>query len=149
MTDNLQKTESNAALSCPFCGSANVEAHTYSNSDILGASGYVQCNGCSTTGPEANIDDEAAAFAAWNRRSADTCGRQCEGTAHRIESRQQKHRADALAATIRALQDVVTHDGETKADFVARVRAILGADPDARLAHNAGIHRAAEGRPVE
>ncbi len=74
----------------------------------------------------------------------DTCGRQCEGTAYRIEARQQKHRADALAATIRALQDVVTHDGETKADFVARVRAILGADPDARLTHNAELR----GRPL-
>lgn len=71
----------------------------------------------------------------------DTCGRQCEGTAYRIEARQQKHRADALAATIRALQDVVTHDAETKADFVARVRAILGSDPDARLAHKRDLDR--------
>lgn len=67
----------------------------------------------------------------------DTCGRQCEGTAYRIEARQQKRRADTLAVTIRALQDVVTHDAETKADFIARVRAVLAADPDERLAHNA------------
>ena len=69
-------------------------------------------------------------------RTGDTCARQCEGTAYRIEARQQKHRADVLAATIRELRDVVTHDAETKADFIARVRAILAADPDARVTPN-------------
>lgn len=49
------------------------------------------------------------------------------------EAIRQKNRADALAATIRALQDIVTHDFETKADFIARVRAALGDDPDERL----------------
>jgi hypothetical protein len=67
----------------------------------------------------------------------DTCGRMCEGTSYRIEARQQKHRADVLAATIRELRDVVTQDYETKEEFIARVRAILSADPDARLTHNA------------
>lgn len=52
----------------------------------------------------------------------------------RSEAQNQKHRADVLAATVRALQDVVTHDAETKADFIARVRSILSEDPDARLA---------------
>ena len=72
------------------------------------------------------------------QRTGDTCARHCEGTAYRIEARQQKHRADVLAATIRELRDVVTHDAETKAEFIARVRAILSADPDARVP-NAGI----------
>lgn len=45
----------------------------------------------------------------------------------------QRYRADALAATIRDLLDVVTHDAETKSDFIARVRAVLSADPDARV----------------
>ena len=70
----------------------------------------------------------ASAFA-WSHKMDE-----CNGLISDYEK--QKHRADALAATIRALQDVVTHDGETKADFVARVRAILGADPDERLTHN-------------
>ena len=45
-------------------------------------------------------------------RTGDTCARQCEGTAYRIEARQQKHRADVLAATIRELRYVVTHGAE-------------------------------------
>ena len=73
----------------------------------------------------------ASAFA-WSHKMDE-----CNGLISDYEK--QKHRADALAATIRALQDVVTHDGETKADFVARVRAILGADPDERLPHNAKL----------
>jgi len=67
----------------------------------------------------------------------DTCGRMCEGTAYRIEARQQKHRADVLAETLRELRDVVTDDCETKEEFISRVRSILSADPDKRLAHNA------------
>lgn len=43
------------------------------------------------------------------------------------------HRANALAATIRELRDVVTHGAETKDDFIARVREILGSDPDLRV----------------
>ena len=70
-------------------------------------------------------------------RTGDTCARHCEGTAYRIEARKQKHRADVLAATIRELRDVVTHDAETKADFIERVRGILAADPDARVTPNA------------
>jgi DNA repair ATPase RecN len=52
------------------------------------------------------------------------------------KAREQKHRADVLAATIRELSDVVTHDAETKADFIARVRNILSADPDDRAVRN-------------
>lgn len=72
-------------------------------------------------------------------RTGDTCARQCECTAYRIEARQQKRRADVLAATIRELCDVVTHGAETKAEFIARVRAILSADPDARVTPNAKL----------
>jgi hypothetical protein len=45
----------------------------------------------------------------------------------------ERKRADALAATIAALRDVVTTDAETKGEFVSRVRAVLGEDPDARV----------------
>jgi hypothetical protein len=45
----------------------------------------------------------------------------------------ERKRADALAATIAALRDVVTTDAETKEEFVSRVRAVLGEDPDARV----------------
>lgn len=53
--------------------------------------------------------------------------------------RSEKHRADVLAATLRELRDVVTHDAETKSEFIARVRAILSADPDARVMPNAAL----------
>lgn len=45
----------------------------------------------------------------------------------------QTARADALAETVRALRDVVFMEHESKQDFIARVRAILSADPDARV----------------
>ena len=45
----------------------------------------------------------------------------------------ERNRADALAATAAALRDVVTTDAETKEEFVGRVRAVLGEDPDARV----------------
>jgi hypothetical protein len=45
----------------------------------------------------------------------------------------ESKRADALAATVAALRDVVTTDAETKEEFVGRVRAVLGEDPDARV----------------
>jgi len=64
-----------------------------------------------------------------------------------IGYQQQKHRADILAATIRELRDVVTHDAETKAELVARCRAILAADPDARLMPNAKFRGAAASSP--
>ena len=51
--------------------------------------------------------------------------------------RSQGRRAEVLAATIRELRDVVTHDAETKAEFIAHVRAVLSADPDARVTPNA------------
>lgn len=46
---------------------------------------------------------------------------------------EEKQRADALAATLIALRDIVTSDAESKEAFVARVRAVLGACPDMRL----------------
>jgi hypothetical protein len=45
----------------------------------------------------------------------------------------ERKRADALAATVAALRDVVTTDAETKGEFVSRVCAVLGEDPDARV----------------
>jgi hypothetical protein len=45
----------------------------------------------------------------------------------------ERTRADALAATIAALRDIVTSDAESKDDFIARVRAVLGACPDQRV----------------
>lgn len=41
---------------------------------------------------------------------------------------------EELRKLIAELRDLVTTEGETKADFVARVRAVLGEDPDARVA---------------
>lgn len=46
----------------------------------------------------------------------------------------QKRRADILAATIRDLQNVVTSDCESKGEFITRIRNVLGADPDLRVA---------------
>jgi hypothetical protein len=66
----------------------------------------------------------------------DTCGRHCEGTAYRIEAASQKRRADVLAAVVLELCDVVTHDAETKNDFIKRVRMVLAAAPDARFTAN-------------
>lgn len=45
----------------------------------------------------------------------------------------QTKRADALAATIAALRDIVTSEAESKSDFIARVRELLGVDPDQRV----------------
>lgn len=44
-------------------------------------------------------------------------------------------RADALAATIAGLRDIVTSDAESKVEFIARVRNVLGACPDLRVLH--------------
>ena len=52
------------------------------------------------------------------------------------KAREHKYRADVLAATIRELSEVVTYDAETKADFIARVRNILSADPEGRVRPN-------------
>ena len=40
-----------------------------------------------------------------------------------------RKRGDALAATIKALEGIVTDCYENKEQFIERVRAILGADP--------------------
>ena len=64
------------------------------------------------------------------------------------KAREHKHRADVLAATIRELSEVVTHDAETKADFIARVRNILSADPDSRARPNVELIGAASSRPT-
>lgn len=52
-------------------------------------------------------------------------------------------RADALAATIAALRDIVTSEAESKADFIARVRDVLGACPDQRVLHAVEAEREA------
>ena len=44
-------------------------------------------------------------------------------------------RADALAATIAGLRDILTFEAESKAEFIARVRNVLGACPDQRVMH--------------
>ena len=57
-------------------------------------------------------------------------------------------RADALAATIRALGEVVTNGYESKEQFVERVRDILGADPDDRTHANEFLRMASRGSIV-
>lgn len=47
-------------------------------------------------------------------------------------------RANALAAVLIELRDTVTHEHENKEAFIARVRAILGKDPDLRLCKRCG-----------
>ncbi len=47
-------------------------------------------------------------------------------------------RANAMAAVLIELRDIVTHEHESKEAFVARVRAILGKDPDIRLCKRCG-----------
>lgn len=46
--------------------------------------------------------------------------------------------ANAMAAVLIELRDIVTHEHESKEAFVARVRAILGKDPDLRLCKRCG-----------
>jgi|GEM_PF-1737063 len=57
------------------------------------------------------------------------------------EARRQLHRAEVLAATLRELRDAVTHNAESKEDFISKVCAILSADPDARVMPNATVSR--------
>ena len=47
-------------------------------------------------------------------------------------------RANAMAAVLIELRDTVTHEHESKEVFIARVRAILGKDPDLRLCKRCG-----------
>ena len=47
-------------------------------------------------------------------------------------------RANALAAVLIELRETVTHEHESKEAFIARVRAILGKDPDLRLCKRCG-----------
>ena len=47
-------------------------------------------------------------------------------------------RANALAAVLIELRDTVTHEHESNEAFIARVRAILGKDPDLRLCKRCG-----------
>ena len=47
-------------------------------------------------------------------------------------------RANAMAAVLIELRDTVTHEHESKEAFIARVRAILGKDPDLRLCKRCG-----------
>ena len=46
---------------------------------------------------------------------------------------EEAKRADALAATIMALRDIVTSDFESKSEFIARVCDVLGSCPDNRV----------------
>ena len=66
--------------------------------------------------------------------SCDQCNVERDLAADEIEH--HAHRAEVLAATIRAITEVVTIDCESKADFIARVRRILKEDPDARVLPN-------------
>ncbi|WP_448510089.1 hypothetical protein [Immundisolibacter sp.] len=49
------------------------------------------------------------------------------------ELEHQTKRTNAMAAVLIELRDIVTHDHEDKAAFIACVRGILGTDPDLRL----------------
>jgi len=64
----------------------------------------------------------------------------------------QRKRGDEVIAVLRCLRDVCTTPGETKADFVERIKAVLGADPDARVeslyAAEAKLRELANAEPV-
>lgn len=64
----------------------------------------------------------------------------------------QRKRGDEVIAVLRCLRDVCTTPGETKADFVERIKAVLGADPDARVeslyAAEARLRELASAEPV-
>ena len=55
----------------------------------------------------------------------------------------ERNRADALAETIAGLRDIVTSEAESKDDFIARVRNVLGACPDQRVLHAVEAEREA------
>lgn len=70
------------------------------------------------------------------RNDVHSCGPSCTNAACvavREAVEPEKKRADALAETIAALRDIVTSEAESKAEFIARVRELLGADPDHRV----------------
>lgn len=70
------------------------------------------------------------------RNEVHSCGPTCANAACvavREAVEPEKKRADALAATVAALRDIVTSEAESKSDFIARVRELLGADPDQRV----------------
>lgn len=80
------------------------------------------------------------------RHEVHSCGPSCTNAACvavREAVEPEKKRADALAATIAALRDIVTSETESKADFIARVRELLGADPDQRVLSAVLAERAA------
>lgn len=92
--------------------------------------------------PSMHPQDEITRLRAENQLAWNTCS-DAEAERDRLRARvaeidasrtEVNHRADVLSVTIRELRDVVTHSAETKEDFIARVRAILSADPDLRLA---------------
>lgn len=66
--------------------------------------------------------------------------RQMRARMNRLEQEleHQTKRANAMAAVLIELRDIVTHDHEDKAAFIARVRGILGTDPDLRLCKRCG-----------
>ena len=52
-----------------------------------------------------------------------------------------ERRTDALAATVRALSEIVTTPHETKDAFIARVRFVLSSCPDERVLRAVEIER--------
>lgn len=63
-----------------------------------------------------------------------------------IVAAEKEKRADALAATIVTLRDIVTNDAESKADFITRVREVLGSRPDHRVLYAVEAEREASAK---
>lgn len=61
----------------------------------------------------------------------------------------ERARADAMAATIQALRQIVTTDHESKSAFVARVNAVLSKCPDTRVLHAVEAEREACAKILE
>jgi len=56
-------------LPCPFCSSTDVKPRNDDVAYLPPATRYVLCRGCGASG--ANVETEAEAIAAWNRRAPD------------------------------------------------------------------------------
>ncbi len=74
-------------LSCPFCGSSNVELD-----EIWQANLSINCNDCSSYGPiKKGYDDGESARAAWNTRSNDLEKQALiDALSHLLEAKQLK-----------------------------------------------------------
>ncbi len=66
-----------------------------------------------------------------------------------IERNELERRADALAATIRAIREIVTTPHETKDAFIARVRFVLSSCPDEHVLRAVELEREACERVCE